>query len=220
MSPARLYGYGSINYFKSNMETKFRNGRTHSNSRKRVKFTGGPASCSSIGKRQDLHLSLGFALSCRCVGVSQPRAAVEKPSSEPVELTEVRAAREKEVAERITGPYEAGPAELVGKFTTALERAAGEAKKAGKLDEAGPGGRQTPVDRESADSGRYGGDARDPEKLRAIYRGQLARVAEPRPKSGSGKTAGRASFWGAREARHRCARLPSRAPRNESIKTS
>ncbi len=170
------------------METKFRNGRTHSNSRKRVKFTGGPASCSSIGKRKDLHLSLGFALSCRCVGVSQPKAAVEKPSSEPVELTEVRAA--------------------------------GEAKKAGKLDEAGPGGRQTPVDRESADSGRYGGDARDPEKLRAIYRGQLARVAEPRPKSGSGKTAGRASFRGAREARHRCARLPSRAPRNESMKTS
>ncbi|MBK8093313.1 MAG: hypothetical protein IPK32_15320 [Verrucomicrobiaceae bacterium] len=55
------------------------------------------------------------------------------PAAEPPELILLRQQYDKIVAERVTAPFDAALALLNGKYTTALDAAIAEAKKAGNL---------------------------------------------------------------------------------------
>ena len=105
----------------------------------------------------------------------------ELPAAPPPELTTLQQQYEKVLAERVTAPFDTAKGDLDTKFIGALDRAADEAKKTGKLDDVLA--IQDDKKRLSEKLPLPEDDDKTPEplkQLRAIYRGQLGKLIDQR----------------------------------------
>lgn len=100
----------------------------------------------------------------------------------PLELDELRQQYEKLVSERVTTPHETALTALNTQFTTALDSAATAAKQAGKLDEvlAIQADAKLIADKQPLPAEDAEGTPDSLKKLRAIYRGQSAKIETDR----------------------------------------
>jgi len=110
-----------------------------------------------------------------------PTASFPLHAASPPELTILRQQYEKQLSEAVTAPFTAEKSALDTKFTAAIDRAAGEAKQAGKLNDVLAlmddkkrlaDGLPLPDDSETT--------AEVVKPLRAIYREQAAKIEDQR----------------------------------------